>query len=296
MVRQIAAAFDRRIEGLDWMAPATKAEARKKVGTLYVGVGYPDRWVDYSGLEISRGDLLGNAQRASLFDYRRQIALLGKPVDKSDWCMHPQTVNAVNLPLQNALNFPAAILQPPFFDPLAPAAANYGAIGVVMGHEISHSFDDQGAMFDAEGQLRNWWTPADFAHFEAAGAKLAAQYDAYQPFPDMHVNGRLTLSENIADVAGLAASHDGWSTSLGGSEAPTQAGLTGEQQFFIAYAQNWRAKTREALARQLLITDGHAPDRYRALTVRNIDAWYTAFDVKPGQKLYLPSEQRVRVW
>src|SRR5215831_19242874 len=181
MVRQIAAAFDRRIEALDWMAPETKAEARKKVGTLYVGVGYPDRWVDYSALEISRGDLLGNAQRASLFDYHHQIALLGKPVDKSDWCMHPQTVNAVNLPLQNALNFPAAILQPPFFDPLAPSAANYGAIGVVMGHEVSHSFDDQGAMFDSEGRLRNWWTAADLRRFEESGARLAAQYDTYQP-------------------------------------------------------------------------------------------------------------------
>jgi putative endopeptidase len=296
MVRQIAAAFDRRIEALDWMAPTTKAQAREKVGTLYVGVGYPDRWVDYSGLEISRGDLLGNVQRASLFDYRRWIARLGKSVDRTDWCMHPQTVNAVNLPLQNALNFPAAILQPPFFDPLAPPAANYGAIGEVIGHEISHSFDDQGAMFDAEGRLRNWWTPADFKHFEKEGARLAAQYDAYQPFPDMHVNGKLTLSENIADVAGLAAAHDGWATSLGGSVPPSQAGLTGEQQFFVAFAQNWRAKTREALARQLLITDGHAPDRYRALTVRNIDAWYPAFHVEPGQKLYLSPEQRVRVW
>ncbi|HTS79802.1 MAG TPA: M13 family metallopeptidase [Myxococcaceae bacterium] len=296
MVRQIAAAFDRRIEALDWMAPATKAQAREKVRTLYVGVGYPDRWVDYSSLEISRDDLIGNVQRVSLFDYRRHVAQLGKPVDRSDWCMEPQTVNAVNLPLQNALNFPAAILQPPFFDPLAPDAANYGAIGQVIGHEISHSFDDQGAMFDAGGRLRNWWTPADFAHFEKSGARLAAQYDAYQPFPDMHVNGKLTLSENIADVAGLAAAHDGWLASLGGREAPSQAGFTGEQQLFIAFAQNWRAKTREPLARQLLITDGHSPDHYRALTVRNIDAWYPAFGVKEGQKLYLSPEQRVRVW
>src|SRR5262249_55715811 len=183
MVRQIIDAFDRRIEALDWMAPATKAQARERVRTLYVGLGYPERWVDYSGLEIRRDDLLGNVQRASLFDYRRKAALLGKPVDRSEWCMEPQTVNAVNLPLQNALNFPAAILQPPFFDPLAPAAANFGAIGAVIGHEISHSFDDQGAMFDAQGHLRNWWTPADLAHFEEAGARLVAQYDAYQPFP-----------------------------------------------------------------------------------------------------------------
>jgi putative endopeptidase len=296
MVRQIIAAFDRRIEALDWMAPATQAQAREKVRSLYVGLGYPDRWVDYTGLEISRSDLLGNVQRASLFEYRRKVAQLGKPVDRSDWCMEPQTVNAVNLPLQNALNFPAAILQPPFFDPQAPPAANYGAIGSVIGHEISHSFDDQGAMFDARGSLRNWWTPEDLAHFEESGARLAAQYDAYQPFPDMHVNGKLTLSENIADLAGMAAAHDGWLASLGGSAPPSQAGFTGEQQFFIAYAQNWRAKTREPLARQLLIIDGHAPDRYRALTVRNNDAWYPAFDVKSGQKLHLSPEQRVRIW
>jgi len=296
MVRQIIAAFDRRIEALEWMTPATKAQARQKVRSLRVSVGYPDRWVGYSGLEISRGDLLGNMQRASLFDYRRHLAQLGKPVDKADWCMEPQTVNAVNLPLHNGLNFPAAILEPPFFDPQAPAATNYGAIGTVIGHEISHSFDDQGAMFDAEGRLRNWWTPADFAKFEESGARLAAQFDAYHPFPDLHVNGRQTLGENIADVAGLAAAHDGWRASLGGQEAPEVSGFTGEQQFFLAYAQNWRSKTREPMARQLLITDGHAPGHYRALTVRNLDAWYSAFAVKPGQQLNLAPEQRVRVW
>ena len=296
MVRQIAAAFDRRIEALDWMAPETKAQARAKVQSLRVSVGYPDHWVDYSGLEISRGDLVGNVQRASLFDYRRHLALLGKPVDKAEWCMEPQTVNAVNLPLHNGLNFPAAILEPPFFDPRAPAAVNYGAIGTVIGHEVSHSFDDQGAMFDAEGRLRNWWTPADFARFEQSGARLAAQFDAYQPFPDMHVNGKLTLSENIADVAGIAAAHEGWRASLGGKAAPEVGGLTGEQQFFLAYAQNWRAKIREPLARQYLLTDGHAPPHYRAFSVRNADPWYSAFGVKPGQALYLAPEERVRVW
>ena len=296
MVRQIAASFERRIQALDWMAPETKAQAQAKVRTLKVSVGYPDHWVDYSGLEISRGDLLGNVQRTSLFDYRRHLALLGKPVDKSEWCMEPQTVNAVNLPLHNGLNFPAAILEPPFFDPDAPAAVNYGAVGVVIGHEISHSFDDQGAMFDAEGRLRNWWTPADFAKFEQIGARLAAQFDGYQPFPDLHVNGKLTLSENIADVAGLAAAHDGWRASLGDKEPPVVGGLDGEKQFFVAYAQNWRSKSREPLARQLLITDGHAPAEYRAVSVRNIDAWYPAFDVKPGQALYLAPEERVRIW
>ncbi|HET9157661.1 MAG TPA: M13 family metallopeptidase, partial [Myxococcaceae bacterium] len=296
MVRQIAAAFDRRIQALDWMAPETKAQARAKVTSLKVSVGYPDHWVDYSALEISRGDLLGNVQRASLFDYRRHLALLGQPVDRGEWCMTPQTVNAVNLPLHNGLNFPAAILEPPFFDPQAPAAVNYGAIGVVIGHEVSHSFDDQGAMFDADGRLRNWWTPADFAKFEQSGARLAAQFDAYRPFPDMHVNGKLTLSENIADVAGIAAAHDAWRASLGGQETPSVGGLSGEQQFFLAYGQNWRAKTREPAARQLLITDGHAPAHYRAFSVRNSDPWYSAFGVKPGQALYLAPDDRVRVW
>jgi putative endopeptidase len=296
MVRQIAASFDRRIQALDWMAPETKAQAQAKVRSLKVSVGYPEHWVDYSPLEISRGDLLGNVQRASLFDYRRHLALLGKPVDKGEWCMEPQTVNAVNLPLHNGLNFPAAILEPPFFDPDAPAAANYGGVGTVIGHEISHSFDDQGAMFDAEGRLRNWWSPADFAKFEQSGARLAAQFDAYHPFPDLHVNGKLTLSENIADVAGLAAAHDGWRASLGGKEPPVVGGLDAEKQFFLAYAQNWRSKTREPLARQLLITDGHAPAQYRASSVRNSDAWYPAFDVKPGQTLYLAPDERVRIW
>jgi len=296
MVRQIANAFDRRIEALDWMAPETKAQARAKVTSLKVSVGYPERWVDYSGLEISRGDLLGNVQRATFFDYRRRVALLGTPVDRSEWCMEPQTVNAVNLPLHNGLNFPAAILEPPFFDPQASAAVNYGAIGTVIGHEVSHSFDDQGAMFDAEGRLRNWWTPADFAKFEQSGARLAAQFDAYRPFPDMHVNGKLTLSENIADVAGIAAAHDAWRASLGGREPPEVGGLSGEQQFFLAYAQNWRTKIREPAERQLLITDGHAPAHCRAFSVRNSDPWYSAFGVKPGQALYLAPEDRVRVW
>jgi putative endopeptidase len=296
MVRQIAAAFDRRIEALDWMAPETKAQARAKVQSLRVSVGYPEHWVDYGGLEISRGDLLGNVERASLFDYHRRVTLLGKPVDRSEWCMEPQTVNAVNLPLHNGLNFPAAILESPFFDPLASAAVNYGAIGTVIGHEVSHSFDDQGAMFDAEGRLRNWWTPADFAKFEQSGARLAAQFDDYRPFADMHVNGKLTLSENIADVAGIAAAHDGWRASLGGAAPPELLGLSGEQQFFVAYAQNWRAKIREPALRQALITDGHAPAHYRAFSVRNSDPWYSAFGVTQGQGLYLAPEARVRVW
>jgi predicted metalloendopeptidase len=196
----------------------------------------------------------------------------------------------------NAMNFPAAILQPPYFDPDRPVAMDYGAMGAIIGHEISHSFDDQGAQFDAEGRLINWWTDADRKHFEEASARLVKQYDAYKVFPDLSVNGKLTLSENIADVAGLAAALDGWRASLGGKEPPAASGFSGEQQFFLAYAQVWRSKTREPMARQMLITDGHAPGHYRALTVRNIDPWYPAFAVKPGQQLYLSPEQRVRVW
>jgi endothelin-converting enzyme/putative endopeptidase len=194
------------------------------------------------------------------------------------------------------MNFPAAILQPPYFDPDRPLAMDYGAIGSIIGHEISHSFDDQGAQFDAEGRLRNWWTDADRKHFEEASARLVKQYDAYKVFPDLNVNGKLTLSENIADVAGLAVAYDGYQLSLGGKPAPVVAGLTGDQQFFIAFAQAWRTKSREAALRQQVVTDGHSPDEFRADAVRNLDAWYAAFDVKAGQKLYLESPDRVRVW
>ena len=210
--------------------------------------------------------------------------------------MTPQTVNAVNLPLQNALNFPAAILQPPFFDPLAPAAANYGAIGSVIGHEISHTFDTEGSAFDSKGRVRNWWTPADLAHFEAATAKLAAQYDAYKPFPDLSLNGKQTLAENVADVAGISAAFDGYRASLNGKPAPVQEGFSGDQQFFIAFGQNYASKTREAALRQQVMTDSHSPGEYRADEVRNIDAWYAAFDVQPGQTLYLAPADRVRIW
>ena len=210
--------------------------------------------------------------------------------------MTPQTVNAVNLPLQNALNFPAAILQPPFYDPLAPAAANYGAIGTVIGHEISHTFDSEGAAFDSQGRVRNWWTPADLQHFEAATAQLAAQYDTYKPFPDLALNGKQTLGENIADVAGIAAAFDGYRESLAGKPAPMQGDLSGDQQFFVAFGQNWGDKTREAALRQQVMTDPHSPGEYRAATVRNIDAWYAAFHVQAGEKLYLAPAERVHIW
>ncbi|HET9100036.1 MAG TPA: M13 family metallopeptidase [Acidobacteriaceae bacterium] len=296
MVANIIAAYRVRIEALTWMAPATKAQAEAKLNALYVGVGYPESWHSYAGYEVKPDDIFGNVWRAGTFRYQQQIERLGKAVDRKEWSMTPQTVNAVNLPLQDALNFPAAILQPPFFDAKAPAAVNYGAIGSIIGHEISHTFDTEGSTFDATGRLRDWWTPADLAHFDAATAKLAAQYDTYTPFPDLHVNGKQTLAEDIADVAGISAAYDGYHASLGGKTAPEQDGFSGDQQFFIAFGQNWGSKVRPAALRRQVMTDPHAPAEYRADTVRNIDAWYRAFDVKPGQTLYLAPPDRVRIW
>lgn len=296
IVGNIKQAFGVRVQAIDWLAPETKAEALKKVETIQVGVGYPESWRDFSRVKIAAGSPYADVQAARKAEYLHQLAKIGKPLDKSEWWMTPQTVNAVNLPVQNALNFPAAILQRPFFDPKADAAYNYGAIGAVIGHEISHSFDNNGAEFDSTGALRNWWTDADRKRFEDAGLRLAAQFDSYEPFPGLHVNGKLTLGENIADVAGLAAAYDAYRASLGGKEAPVIDGFTGDQRFFIAYAQAWATKMREAALRQRIATDGHAPGMYRALTVRNLDAWYKAFDVKPGDKLYLAPEQRVRIW
>jgi putative endopeptidase len=296
MVANLIAAFRERIDKLEWMAPSTKKEAKSKLAVLKVGVGYPDKWPDYAGLEVVAGDAYGNAERAALFNYRKNVAKLGRPVDRGEWVMTPQTVNAVNLPAMNAMNFPAAILQPPYFDPKRPAVMDYGAIGSVMGHEVSHSFDNQGALFDSKGRLHNWWTPADFEHFQASAARLVAQYDAYRPFPDLAVNGKLTLGENIADLAGLAAAYDAYRRSLGGKQSPVVQGFTGDQQFFISFAQAWRGKLREPALRNRILTDGHAPYEYRASTVRNLDQWYAAFGVKPGEKLYLSPTDRVRVW
>ncbi|HET9625971.1 MAG TPA: M13 family metallopeptidase [Kofleriaceae bacterium] len=296
MVKNELAAFALRIDKLTWMAPATKEKAKAKLAALKVGVGYPDTWRDYAKLEVVRGDAYGNFERAQLFEYQRNLGKLGKPVDRSEWCMNPQLVNAVNLPAMNALNFPAAILQPPYFDPARPIAMDYGATGSVIGHEISHSFDDTGALFDASGRLANWWTPEDFAHFKASSEQLVKQYDGYKPFPDLAVNGKLTVSENIADVAGLAASFDAYRIAFGGKQGPTVDGLTGDQQFFVSFAQSWRQKAREAAERRQVLTNGHAPAEFRALTVRNLDAWYDAFGVAPGDALYLAPADRVRVW
>jgi len=296
MVKNIIAAWGRRIDALTWMTPATKAKAKEKLFALYVGIGYPETWRDYSALEVVKGDALGNQARADLYEYHFNIGRIGKPVNRHEWCMDPQTVNAVNLPLQNGLNFPAAILARPFFDAAANDAFNYGAIGAVIGHEISHTFDDQGAAFDAQGRLHNWWTKADFAHFQQSGKALVTQYSAYQPFPNLAVNGEQTLGENTADNAGLLASYDAWHTAEAGKPTPLDKGFNGEQQFFLAFAQQWATKTREAAERRQVLEDVHSPPEFRILEVRNVDGWYAAFDVKPDQKQYLAPAARVHVW
>lgn len=296
MVKNILKAFDARVDTLEWMSPATRQKAKAKIATIKVGVGYPDTWRSYAGLDIRPDDALGNHQRAGLAEYHHQVAKLGKPVDRDEWWMTPQTVNAVNLPLQNALNFPAAILEAPFFDPKADAASNYGSIGAVIGHEISHSFDNTGAEFDAQGKLANWWTDADQKHFKDAGQRLVKQFDQYEPLPGLHVNGQQTLGENIADLSGLTISYAAYKESLGGKPAPVIDGLTGDQRFFLAFAQSWREKTRDAAMRQQVIGDGHAPGQFRAQTVRNLDPWYDAFKPQAGQKLYLDPTQRVKIW
>ena len=296
MVGNIKAAFSDRIDQLEWMAPETKDEAKAKAEGMEVGVGYPDAWTDYAALEISPRTAYANKQAAERLDYRQQLAKIGKPLDRREWWMNAQLVNAVNLPVQNAMNFPAAILQRPFFDPSADPAFNYGAIGAVIGHEISHSFDDAGSAFDRTGLMRNWWTDADLRVFQQNGQALSDQYDTYEALPGLNVNGNLTLGENIADLAGLAAAYDAYRASLNGKEAPVIDGFTGDQRFFIAYAQAWATKMRDEALRQRIATDGHAPGNFRALTVRNLDAWYDAFDVTEDDELYLPPEDRVRIW
>ena len=294
MVKAIVQAFDKRIDEVPWMSAATKKQAKSKLHTLRVGVGYPDKWVDYQSLKVDPKDVLGNLERAREFAYRKALARLHSKVDRGEWWMYPQTVNAVNLPLQNALNFPAGILQPPFFSVDGDPAANFGSIGAVIGHEISHSFDDTGAEFDANGKLSNWWTPEDAERFKAAGELLVKQYERYEALPGLFVNGKLTLGENIADLAGLAAAYDGYRST--GPLRKVDDTLTDDQVFFIAFAQSWRSKARDNIIHQRVIVDSHAPARFRALTMRNLEPWYRAFDVKSEQTLALTPEKRVRIW
>ena len=295
LVHNLIRAMDMHLANLTWMTPETKVKARAKLAAFTPKIGYPDKWRDYSSLEIRRDDALGNAFRAAQFEYRRNIHKLGQPIDRAEWGMYPQTVNAYANPLMNEVVFPAAILQPPFFDPNADDAVNYGGIGAVIGHEISHHFDDQGRKFDRTGNMADWWSPADIAAFKTLTDRLTVQYSAYEALPGLHVKGEQTLGENIADIAGLAIAYDAYHMSLHGRPAPVIGGYTGDQRFFLGYAQVWRSKYRDALIQQLITADVHSPSTIRPLVVRNFDAWYKAFNVRDG-KLYLPPEQRIRIW
>jgi putative endopeptidase len=295
LVRNLIKAMDVRLSNLTWMAPETKTKARAKLASFTPKIGYPDKWRDYSALQIVPGDSLGNALRARAFEYQRNLNKLGKPVDRGEWGMYPQTVNAYANPLLNEIVFPAAILQPPFFDPKADDAVNYGAIGAVIGHEISHHFDDQGSKFDPNGNLSVWWSPEDIAKFKGLTDKVVKQYGEYEPLPGSKVNGELTLGENIADLAGLTIAYDAYKMSLGGKPAPVIDGYTGDQRFFLGFGQVWRNKYRDAALQQQLTTDSHTPGHFRPNVVRNFDPWYAAFDVKDGA-LYLPPEQRIKIW
>ena len=291
MVANIKAAFSRHLDKLDWMAPATRAEAQAKLKALYVGIAFPEKWPSYDGLTISPADAFGNVARAEQFHTAQQLAKLGRPVDRTEWQVAPQMAVAINMGMQNALNFPAAYLQPPYFDPSAPDAKNYGSVGAIVGHEISHMFDETGARYDAASRLRNWWTEADMQHYKDAMAILVTQYSAYKPLPDLNINGQQTLTENTADVVGLAVALDAYQASLAGQVEST----VGDREFFIGFAQARRNKMTEAALRKLIASDPHAPAKYRIETVRNLDAWYKAFDVQPGQALYLAPGDRAPV-
>jgi putative endopeptidase len=278
------------------MSAATKAKAHAKLAAFTPQIGYPSQWRDMSGLVIRRGDLLGNAMRSAKFEHAYQIGKLGGTIRRWEWSMTPMTINAYSSPTMVEIVFPAAILQPPFFDPHADAAVNYGGIGAVIGHEMSHQFDDQGAKYDLHGNLVDWWTPADAQNFRSRLDKLGAQYDAYEPLPGFHVQGKLTMGENVADLAGLTVAHDAYVFSLEGKEPPVLDGTTGDQRFYLGWAQVWRRNYREPNLRQRLLTDPHSPSEQRVAIVRNLDPWYPAFNVQAGQKLYLAPPDRVRIW
>jgi putative endopeptidase len=296
MVRNILAAMGRRIDALDWMSAEAKAAAHQKLASFTPKIGYPSQWRDFSGLAIRRDDLLGNAMRSNEFEYAYNLDKLGKPIYRWEWGMTPMTVNAYANFGMVEIVFPAAILQPPFFDPKADAAVNYGGIGAVIGHEISHHFDDQGAKYDGTGKLTDWWTAQDVQNFEALSKKLVEQYDRYEPLPDLHVKGQLTLGENIADLAGLTMAYDAYTASLGGQPAPVLDGFTGDQRFYLGWAQVWRRNYREANLRQRLLTDPHSPSIQRVWIVRNLDPWYAAYAPDSGAAMYLAPADRVRIW
>jgi predicted metalloendopeptidase len=297
LVSNLLKTYDTSIRGLAWMTDTTKEHALDKLAHINTKIGYPDEWRDYSSLEIKADDLWGNMQRSARFEHHRLLSRLHLPVDRREWGMTPQTVNAYYNPSLNEIVFPAAILQPPFFDAQADDAANYGGIGAVIGHEISHAFDDQGSRYDAQGNLSNWWTDEDRKAFDALAQRLVAQFEQYEPLPGHRLNGKLTLGENIADLSGMTIAYKAYQLSLGGQEGPVIDGYSASQRFFLGWGQIWRRKYRDdELARRLVI-DPHSPSRYRANgPVKNSDAFYEAFDLKPGDKLYKPKEERIRIW
>ena len=297
LVNNVKAVLAVRINGLDWMSDNTKKAAQTKLSKLTVKIGYPDKWRDYSALEVKPGELYGNVTRTVAFSWKRELDRLDQPVDRAEWNMPPQKVNAYYSPTMNEIVFPAAILQPPFFDPEADPAVNYGGIGGVIGHEISHGFDDSGRKYDGKGNLRNWWTTADQEEFEARSTKLVKQYDAYKPFPTDSVNGKFTLGENIGDLGGMSVAYTAYQLSLNGTEASMMDGFTGDQRFFIGWAQVWRRKYRDEELRKRLLTDPHSPSQYRCNgIVSNLDLFHEVFKIKPDSKMYIDSDKRVRIW
>jgi putative endopeptidase len=297
LVANLRAALSDRIDALDWMTPETKSRAHEKLATFTPKIGYPDKWKDYSTLQIRRDDLLGNARRAAEWHWQYQVARLDKPVDRQEWQMTPQTINAYYNPLNNEIVFPAAILQPPFFDPNADPAVNYGGIGAVIGHEIGHGFDDQGRKFGPTGALKDWWTQKDAEVFNTRVQRLINQYSSFEALPGLKVNGANTIGENIGDLGGLNMAYHAYHLSLQGKPAPVIDGLTGDQRFFLSWAQVWRAKYREGALREQVMSDPHSPAIFRVNgPLPNIDAWYSAFNVHPGDKLYIKPEDRVSIW
>ena len=297
LVENLLKVYDADIRVLPWMTEATRQKALAKLHKFTPHIGYPDQWRDYSAYRVSRDDLIGDVQRGMVFEWQRQVDRLDKPVDRSEWSMTPPTINAYYTQSFNAIFFPAGILQPPFFDPNADDAANYGGIGAVIGHEISHGFDDQGSKYDGDGALANWWTDDDRKAFDAATAMLRKQYDSYEPLPGLRVNGAFTMGENIADLSGLTIALKAYHLSLGGKPAPVKSGYTGDQRFFLSFGQIWRQKMRDSALRQQLLSDSHSPGEFRAIgATRNLDGWYDAFAVTPKEKYYLAPENRVRLW
>ncbi|WP_226685062.1 M13 family metallopeptidase [Shewanella indica] len=297
MIKNLIKGFEVSINELEWMTPETKKAAQEKLSKFTYKIGYPDKWKDYSNLEIKADDLVGNYQRYARFEYQDMLAKLGKPIDRTEWHMTPQTVNAYYNPVMNEIVFPAAILQPPFFNMEADDAVNYGGIGAVIGHEISHGFDDQGAKYDGDGNLRNWWTDKDREEFQKRGAQLSAQYSQFEALPGKFVNGDLTLGENIGDLGGLTVALRSYHLSLNGKEAPVMDGLSGDQRFFVGWSQVWRRNYRDEELGRRLLTDPHSPSHYRAMgTPRNVEGFYKAFDLKPTDKMYLSEEDRVKIW